>query len=142
MKKIYRTLAFSIVSLSLLAACGSPTEEVPEVIEPLTEADFEVLTASPEIGDSRVTLKGRFEVDEKKVNQELVWGFFWFTENEDRSQMKRITVGRGFASTAYQFHVDDFPTNVQLTICAFVEARLAGESEPVPVMGEEVTFGF
>ncbi len=125
----------------LFTACGSPVKEREPIIE-LTEKDFRVNTLQPEMGEKQVTLKGRFTVNAQKVDQEIKWGFLWRASDEPDSELKKIYVGRGYVSTEFLIHYQDFPVGKRLMACAFVEVSLKVDDEATLIPGEEVNFNF
>ena len=92
-----------LASAFFMTACGS-SEQEPEPVVTLTAEDFEIRTLAPEVNEKVVTLKGRFTVDENKVDQEIKWGFLWRDEEELNGPMRKIYVGRGYEGTEFLIH--------------------------------------
>ena len=95
-----------------------------------------------QVDEDKVVLRGSFNVDEDKVTTELKWGFLWRLSSENNSELKRITVGRGFESTEFRLNKDGFPRGVELMVCAFVEAQFTENAETSQMPGDEVFFAF
>ncbi len=140
--KSFIWLLFAVGAI-LFSACEAPSEDTLVPAPFLAFEDFTVSTLRPEFHEGQVLLKGNFEVDEKKIDQELIWGFLWMKAGEDRnSDMRRINVGRCYKPGDFKRYVDSLPRDEDIVVCAFVEARLNGEAEVTPVVGDEVEFAF
>ncbi len=143
MKKI-RIFSMAILALAsafLMIACGS-SEQEPEPVITLTAEDFEIRTLAAEVNEKVVTLKGRFTVDENKVDQEIKWGFLWRDEEDINGPMRKIYVGRGYEGTEFLIHEEGFPEGTSIMVCAFIEVPFTAGAEATELVGDEVFFDF